>query len=117
MKENILEIKSYAFSLKIVELYKHLTKQKKEYVISKQVLRSGTSIGANIVEALAGQSRKDFYAKLCISFKECKETHYWIILLKEGGFISEAEADLLLKDAGELARILGKIKSTVKASI
>ena len=72
MKENIIQVKSYAFSLKIVKLYKQLVDEKREYVLSKQLLRSGTSIGANIEEAIGGQSEKDFYAKLTISYKEAR---------------------------------------------
>ena len=72
MKENIIQVKSYAFSLKIVKLYKQLVDEKREYVLSKQLLRSGTSIGANIEEAIGGQSEEDFYAKLTISYKEAR---------------------------------------------
>lgn len=72
MKENVIQNKSYAFSLKIVKLYKQLVDEKREYVLSKQLLRSGTSIGANIEEAIGGQSEKDFYAKLTISYKEAR---------------------------------------------
>ena len=77
MKEdNIVQIKSYAFAVKIIKIYKHLCDDKKEYVLSKQLLRCGTSIGANIEEAIGGQSSKDLYAKLTISYKEARETHY-----------------------------------------
>ena len=81
-KDNIIQTKSYDFALRIVKLYKHLSQEKKEFVLSKQLLRSGTSIGANIEEAIGGQSRKDFFAKLTIAYKEARESHYWIRLLK-----------------------------------
>ncbi len=83
MKENIIQIKSYAFAVRIVKVYKYLCEEKKEYVLSKQLLRSGTSIGANIEEAIGGQTDKDFFAKLNIAYKEAIETHYWIRLLND----------------------------------
>lgn len=83
MKENIIQIKSYAFAVRIVKVYKYLCEEKKEYVLSKQLLRSGTSIGANIEEAIGGQTDKDFFAKLTIAYKEARETHYWIRLLTD----------------------------------
>ena len=86
MKEdNIIQIKSFKFAVRIVKVYQHLTTEKKEYNLSKQLLRSGTSIGANIEEAIGGQSEKDFFAKLTIAYKEARETHYWIRLLEENG--------------------------------
>ena len=76
MKDNVIQDKSFQFAIKIVKLYKYLCDEKKEIVLSKQLLRSGTLVGANIEEAIGGQSRKDFYAKLTISYKEARETHY-----------------------------------------
>jgi four helix bundle protein len=76
MKDNVIQDKSFQFAIKIVKLYKYLCDEKKEFVLSKQLLRSGTLVGANIEEAIGGQSRKDFYAKLTISYKEARETHY-----------------------------------------
>ena len=87
MKENIIQIKSYAFAVRIVKVYKYLCEEKKEYVLSKQLLRSGTSIGANIEEAIGGQTDKDFFAKLTIAYKEARETHYWIRLLTDTDYI------------------------------
>ncbi len=78
-KDNIIQTKSYNFAVRIIKLYKHLSQEKKEFVLSKQLLRSGTSIGANIEEAIGGQSRKDFFAKLTIAYKEARESHYWIV--------------------------------------
>lgn len=89
MKENIIQIKSYAFAVRIVKVYQYLCEEKKEYVLSKQLLRSGTSIGANIEEAIGGQSGKDFYAKLTIAYKEARETHYWIRLLTDTNYLSK----------------------------
>ena len=82
MKDNIIKTKSYAFALRVVKLYRFLIQEKKEYVLSKQLLRSGTSIGANVEEGLAGISRKDFAMKLQISLKEAKESSYWLRLLR-----------------------------------
>ena len=83
MKENVVAIKSYAFALRIVNLYKYLVNEKHEYVLSKQILRSGTAIGANIEEAIGGQSNKDFVSKLSVAYKEARETRYWINLLRD----------------------------------
>ena len=112
MKESIVQIKSYAFAVKIVNLYKYLISTHKEYTLSKQVLRSGTSIGANVEEAIGGQSRKDFAAKISISYKEARETHYWIRLLFDTNYISKEQKEDLLNDINELLRILGSIKKT-----
>ena len=114
MKENIIQTKSYNFALRIVQLYKHLIKEKQEYVLSKQILRSGTSIGANIEEAIGGQSKKDFFAKITIAYKETRETHYWIRLLKDSKYLTENEANSLLENCDELLRIIGKIQTTMK---
>lgn len=85
--DNIIQIKSYAFAIKIIELYRYLTEVKKEYVLSKQLLRSGTSIGANVEEGIGGQSEKDFFYKMTISYKEARETKYWLKLLRDTGYI------------------------------
>ncbi len=81
--DNVVVEKSYKFALRIVKLYKHLCEEKKEFVLAKQVLRCGTSIGANVEEALGGQSDKDFVAKLSVAYKEARETHYWLRLLRD----------------------------------
>ncbi len=88
MKENVIKAKSYAFALRIVKLYRYLIDEQKIYTLADQVLRSGTSIGANIEEGCSGQSKKDFVAKLSISLKESKETHYWLRLLYDGGYLT-----------------------------
>ena len=105
-------MKSYAFALKVVETCRTLQKDKKEYVLSKQLLRSGSSVGANIEEAIGGQSRKDFYAKICISYKEARETKYWIRILTDSNYLSESSQ--LLKDIEEILKILGGIQRSFK---
>ena len=115
-KDNIVQIKSYAFSIRIVNLYKYLSQEKREFVLSKQLLRSGTSIGANVEEAIGGQSRKDFFAKLTIAYKEARESHYWIRLLRDTDYLSEEEANGLVKDVEELLKIIGSIQKTVRNS-
>ena len=111
---NIIQQKSFAFAIRIVNLYKHLTSEKKEFVLSKQLLRSGTSIGANVEESIGGASEKDFAHKLNISYKEARETVYWLKLLNATEFITKEEFDSLHHDAEELCKILGKIQLTVK---
>jgi len=112
-KVNVVRDKSFDFALKIIDLYKYLRYEKKEYVMSKQLLRSGTSIGANIEEAQAGQSRKDFISKMSIASKEARETHYWLQLLKHSGFISKDET---IKDCEELIRLLTSIVKSSETS-
>lgn len=114
MKENIIQTKSYDFALKIVKLHRSLVENKKEFVLSKQLLRSGTSIGANIEEAIGGQSEKDFYAKLTISNKEARETKYWIRLLKDSEYLDKEIANDFLNNVEELLRIIGSIQKTLK---
>jgi four helix bundle protein len=115
MKENIIQIKSYAFAVRIVKVYQNLCDEKKEYVLSKQLLRSGTSIGANIEEAIGGQSEKDFYAKLTIAYKEARETHYWIRLLTDTNYLSKEENKSLINDVDELLKIIGSIQKTLRS--
>ncbi|TPD70554.1 four helix bundle protein [Flavobacterium microcysteis] len=112
--ENIIQTKSYAFAVRIVKTYQFLGQEKKEYVVSKQLLRCGTSIGANIEEALGGQSQKDFFAKLSIAYKEARESHYWIRLLKDTGYLTAIQHESLLKDAEELLKIIGSIQKTIR---
>ncbi|PKR80944.1 four helix bundle protein [Brumimicrobium salinarum] len=114
MKDNIIQTKSYAFSLKIISLYKHLQSDKKEYVLSKQILRSGTSIGANIEEAIGGQSKKDFFAKLTISYKEARETKYWIRLLRDSQYLEPTHSQNLINDIEEILRIIGSIQKSIR---
>ncbi|WP_026730574.1 four helix bundle protein [Flavobacterium denitrificans] len=114
MKENIIQDKSFDFAVRIVNLYKYLTENKKEYVLSKQVLRSGTSIGANIEESIGGRSDKEFLFKLEISYKEARETIYWLKLLKATDYISANEFESIHFEANEICRILAKIILTLK---
>ena len=106
MKSNILKDKSYLFALRAVKLSQHLVVTLKEYVLAKQVLRSGTSIGANIEEAFQAESKADFVHKLAIANKEAFETHYWLRLLKDSKLITNRQAESLLTDCHELQRIL-----------
>ena len=114
MKENIIADKSKAFALRIIKMYRYLSAEKKEYVLSKQVLRSGTSIGANVKEAIRGQSRSDFYAKMNISLKECSETEYWLELLHESGYLADDHFKSIYEDCQELIRILVSITKNQK---
>ena len=109
MKENVIMRKSFAFSVRIVNLYKYLSEQKKEYVISKQIYRSGTSIGANIAEAQRAQSTADFVAKMKIALKEANETQYWLKLLYETKYLSDREYVSLHSDLLEILKILTAI--------
>jgi four helix bundle protein len=113
-KENVLRQKSYAFALRIVKLYKHLCEQSKEYVLSKQILRAGTSIGANVAEANQAQSKSDFVHKLSISLKEAVETEYWLHLLNDADYLTDSQAESLLEDCKELIRILTSSIKTAK---
>lgn len=115
MKDSILKSKSKSFALRIIKMYNYLCDEKKEYVMSKQMLRSGTSIGANIAEAFYAQSEADFIAKLYISRKEAGETIYWIELLKESSYLGCDEADSMIKDCDELLKILTSSIKTMKS--
>ena len=114
MRENVIRQKSYDFALEIISLYRKLLKEK-EFILSKQVLRSGTSIGANVEEAQAAQSRADFISKMSISSKEARETCYWLRLLRDSKIIGNGEADLLLAEAESIANILTSIVKTSSA--
>ena len=119
MKEtasNPIALKSKFFALRIIKIYKELTLTCKEFVISKQLLRSGTSIGANVREAIRAQSRPDFISKMSISLKEASESEYWIELLAESGYISEEDGKSVVQDCQKLISILTKIIKTAKAS-
>ena len=115
--DNIIQIKSYDFALRIIKLHKHLISTHKEYDISRQLLRSGTSIGANVEEAIGGTTKKDFKYKLSISYREARESHYWIRLLRDSSYISQKQASSLLKDCDELLKIIGSIIKTTKANL
>ena len=117
MKENILKSKSLAFAIRTVNLYKFLVAEHKEYVLSKQILRSGTSVGAMIREAEFGQSKPDFISKLSIAQKEINETIYWLELLKETKFISQEMFESLNIDAVELIKLITSSIKTAKKNV
>lgn len=114
---NVVLIKSKGFAVRIINLYRYLSETKKEIILSKQLLRSGTSIGANISEALCGISRKDFLSKMYISFKECAESQYWLELLHETEYLSDQEFDSINKDVIELRKLLSSITKTTSVNI
>ncbi|MCD9187692.1 MAG: four helix bundle protein [Pyrinomonadaceae bacterium] len=116
-KENVLKDKSYKFALRIVKLYKFLAEEKKEYVLSKQVLRSGTSIGANITEGNQAQSTADLIHNLSIAHKEAFETEYWLCLLRDAEYITEKQAESLIVDCNELQKMLTASIKTSKSKI
>ncbi len=111
-RDNIIVCKSKSFALRIIKLYKYLVNDHKEYVISKQVLRSGTSIGANVKEAIRAQSKPDFYSKLNIALKEASETEYWLELLNESDFIEDKDFNSIYDDCQELIKLLVSITKT-----
>lgn len=113
-KESIIKQKSEAFSIRIVKMYKYLSSQKNEYTVSKQVLRSGTSIGANVNESRNAQSTLDFISKLSIALKEADETAYWLKCLYGGEYISEVQYVSMNNDIQEIIKILVKIIKTTK---
>jgi four helix bundle protein len=114
--DNPVQIKSYDFALRIIKVYKYLSQEKKEFVLSKQLLRSGTSIGANIEESIGGQSKSDFFAKITIAYKEARESKYWIRLLRDSDYLTIEQSIDLLKDVEELLKIIGSIQKTVRNS-
>jgi four helix bundle protein len=111
MKDNLIQKKSYDFALQIITLYRRLCKAN-EFVLSKQLLRSGTSIGANVEEAQAGQSKADFISKMSIASKEARETNYWLRLLRDSGTIEKIEVELLLEESQSIVNILTAIVKT-----
>ena len=111
---NVVRDKSYAFAVRVVKAYRYLAEERREYVLSKQLLRAGTSIGANVEEAIGGQSSKDFYSKLSVAYKEARETHYWIRLLTDTEYLTASQANSLLADADELLKIIGRILKTLR---
>lgn len=113
MKDNLIQQKSFEFALLIITLYKKLIEDK-EFVISKQILRSGTSIGANIEESIGAQSRNDFFAKITISYKEARETYYWLKLLIAGKYITTEEYILYERKIVEILKILTVIQKSTK---
>jgi hypothetical protein len=129
--ENPIQTKSYAFALRIVKLYRYLCDEKKEFVLSKQMVRSGTSIGANVEEAIGGQSSKDFLSKISIAYKEARvprqsrhrglrskrKTHYWLRLLRDSNILDANQAESIIEDCDELLKLSGSIVKTTKSKI
>ena len=111
---NIVVEKSKAFALRIIKLYQYLCESKNEYTLSKQLLRSGTSIGANIKEAIRGQSKADFVFKMNISLKEASETEYWLELLHESGYLTDDQFQSIIGDCIELLKLLTAIINSSK---
>jgi len=113
-KDNQIEIKSREFAIQVVLLVRHLQNEQREYVLSKQLLRSGTSIGANVKEALRAQSKADFIHKMSIALKEASETEYWLEILHEVNYISDVDFDKIYPKCNEVLRILMSIVKTSK---
>ena len=116
MSGNVIRDKSYDFALRIIKMHKYMIQNNVEYVLVKQLLRSGTSIGANVEEACSAQSRKDFIHKLSIAQKEAFETGYWLRLLRDSGEIKKEYAKSMIKDCDELISILTSILKTTKTT-
>lgn len=113
-KANVIKDKSFLFAIRVVKLFKYLCETKREYVLSKQLLRSGTSVGALVREAEQAESNADFIHKLAIALKEANESEYWILLLKETDYLNEREAESLIADLTELLKLLTSIIKTLK---
>ena len=115
--QNIIVEKSKDFAIRIVKLYKYLNENKNEYVLSRQLLKSGTSIGANVKEAIRGQTKPDFYAKMNIALKEASETEYWLEILKETDYIDEVLFKSIYSDCQEILKILMSISKTQNRNV
>lgn len=113
-KDNVIQEKTFNFAVRVVNVYKYLKSEKKEFVLSKQLLRSGTSVGANIEEAIGGQSDKDFISKISIAYKEARETRYWLRLLCSTNYLTQQETESLLSDIDEICKIIGSIQISMK---
>ena len=111
-RDNVIDMKAKSFAIRIIRLYQYLCSDKHEYVLSKQVLRSGTSIGANVREGIYGQSKADFRAKMSIALKEANETEYWLELLHETSYIQDAQYASIYNDIIELIKLLTAIVKT-----
>jgi len=117
MKENVVKTKSFSFAIQIVKLYQFLTEEKREFIMSKQLLRSGTSIGANVREAEHAESKADFIHKLSIALKEANETEYWLMLLKDSGYIDEKSFNSIHSEIVEILKLLISTVKTTKKSL
>ncbi len=117
MKEDAIKIKSFDFAVRVIRLYKILISERKEYVMSKQLLRSGTSVGANVREARNAESKADFIHKLAIAQKECDESRYWLELLHKTEYINKIEFESLHNDATEVLKLIKSIIVTTKRNL
>lgn len=117
MRDSVLRMKSYQFALRVVKLSRHLGEEKREFVLSKQVLRSGTSIGANVEEAIQAQSKPDFIHKLSIAHKEAFETNCWLRLLRDSEYLNPTLSQSLLNDCEELQKLLTASIKTAKRNL
>lgn len=117
MRENVIKTKSFAFAVRVVRAYKFLTSEKKEFVLNKQLLRSGTAVGALYREAEQAESKADFILKMAIAQKEINESIYWLELLKETDYLSDSEFESLSIDALEIMKLLTSIIKSTKATI
>lgn len=115
--ESAIQDKSKLFAIRIVKLYRYLCNEKKEFVLSKQLMRSGTSIGANVVEAQSAFSKKDFLAKMYIAFKECSETEYWLELLHKTDYLTDEEFESINEDNLALKKLLSSITYTTSQNL
>ena len=113
--KNIIQEKTYRFSVKVINVIKDIRVENKEFILTNQLIRSATSIGANVEESIGGQSDKDFLHKISIAYKEARETKYWLRLLKDTLYLNGNTADQLLDDCEEILRILGSIQKTLKS--
>ena len=116
MKENLIQQKTYDFALKIINTSRQM-QMNKEFVLSRQLLKSGTSIGANVEEAIGGQSRKDFLSKISIAYKEARETKFWLRLLRDSNSMDTRHSEELLYQVDEILRIIGSIQRTTKSKL
>ena len=117
MKESLVYDKAFKFAVRVVNMYKHLSKEQHEYTLSKQVLRSGTSIGANIKEAVQASSKRDFLMKMNIALKEASETDYWLELLKATDYVDAKASESIINDCRELNKIIASIVKTTKENL
>jgi four helix bundle protein len=115
--QNVLILKSYSFSIEIVSIHQELVRKKSDYTLSRQLLRSGTSIGANLEECIGAQTKKDFYAKLCIAQKEARETNYWLRLMRDTHYINAIKANELLNQCDELLKMLAASIITTRRNL
>ena len=115
--QNVVAEKSFQFAVRTVKLYQYLCRKHNEYTLSKQLLKAGTSIGANVTESQQAQSRADFVSKINIALKEASETHFWLRLLYETGYLSKREYTSVIADCSELERLLTSIVKTAKDTL